>query len=119
MGERALLELVDREEEAAFELIAIRRNPVDLAGVVCRDDVSAGGAMAAGSKANRDNVVLERRPFALDAQQPIARVEDEVAPRAVQHRAVDVYPEFHGGRCDPQLGQSALLARRELHVHER
>jgi hypothetical protein len=52
-------------------------------------------------------------PFALNAREPPVEIEDEIAPRALINRRVDVDPELDRLRSDRRFRNRSLLVRRE------
>jgi hypothetical protein len=102
------IDSVDRNQEATVEFGAIGRDGIDFIAGVGALDVAVGPS-ARGVAADRDDVVSDRRPFALDAKQPCPKAEDEVIAATLETRPIDVHTEFQGRSSYRQLGNRALL----------
>jgi hypothetical protein len=99
------------QQVTTIELLAVRRNSVDLIRLV--------GAMnkplaptAAASCADDDDIALCDSPFALDTEQLRPKIEDEVVPFVVEGTS-DSKPHFDRARSDLRLGERPLLVRRQ------
>jgi hypothetical protein len=101
--------LVDGKEEAPIELLAVRREGVDLVGRVFAPQESTPCA-AARIAADDDDVSVSPSPFALHAPQPRSAVEDQVVP-LVTVGTKDADTELDRRECDCRFGDGSFLIR--------
>src|SRR5204862_8315755 len=101
---------VDRNEEAAVELMAIGGDSIDLVGRVRRNSVALASATK-GRAAHDHGFLDERGPLALNAQQVLSNTEDEVASPAIGHRFVYVDVELRRSKRDGRLRDRSFLIR--------
>ncbi|HEV8459532.1 MAG TPA: hypothetical protein VGQ38_02395 [Gaiellaceae bacterium] len=102
-----------RKEVGLIDVRAVSRDHVDLAWLVEPMDETGPRATAAPGS-NLDGRADADRPFALDAQEPRAKIEDEVVPLVADRlenaeAATDRLPN------DCLLGNHALLICRQHH----
>jgi hypothetical protein len=74
---RPLHRHLERQEITTIQVLAVRRNGVDLGRFVSAVNQALRAAAAAPS-ANQHDITVLNRPFALDTKQPRPEVEDEV-----------------------------------------
>jgi hypothetical protein len=107
-------DFVGRQEVALLDVGAVEGERIELARAVPLIP-QALGAASARVEASRDHVSDPPRPFALDAEQGRPQIENQVVALIVEWSR-HTEPEFDGARGDLELGQRALLIRRQ-HPH--
>ena len=100
-----------RQEVAALNVVAVRSNRIDLAGLVTAvNEAVAAGPAAPGS--DHHDVSLQNSPFALHAEQPGSQIEDKVVPLVVEGSR-NAKSELEGEGRDLRLRECPFLIRRQ------
>jgi hypothetical protein len=102
-------EFVDREPEAPLQVFAIDRETVDLAGVVGSPNVPARCAPRRG-EADVDDRVLASAPLALNTQQSMTYIDDQVVAAAFGDRPIDIEAQLDSLGCDARFGDCTFAA---------
>jgi hypothetical protein len=87
-------ERLNAKEVAPTQLEAVRSEGVDLLSGV-RPANQPIPCSSSAMAANDEHISVPGHPLALNAREPPVEIEDEIAPRALINRRVDVDPE-HG-----------------------
>jgi len=113
---RARLEQLVRQEVAAVQLRTVRSKGIDLAWIVDPPPQAVSGPPRRIAP-NDDDLPFPRRPFALNAPEPLADLEDQVASAALVERSVDMHPEPYRSQRNGQLCDRSFLIR--CHLRQR
>jgi hypothetical protein len=65
-------------EVTVVETLAVNRDGIDLGGCVWPTNLSAATGVAAARQVDYDDVIAERRPLALDPEELVVHLENEV-----------------------------------------
>jgi hypothetical protein len=96
-------DFLDRHVEAAFEVVAVQPEAIDLLGRVCRADIAVR-RVPARPEMRDDDGAFPRGPFALHPQELGSGVDHEVIPPTLDHGTPDDQTEFDGRQGDRRLG---------------
>jgi hypothetical protein len=106
------MEALDRQEVTPIGVGAIRRERINLIRAVYPPQETC--PVAAGRIApNDDDIHIERCPLALDANELVPQIEDEVVSLTFRDRLQHPYAESDCGNRNLGLGDCTLLIRRQ------
>ncbi|HEX4678051.1 MAG TPA: hypothetical protein VH210_02440 [Gaiellaceae bacterium] len=106
----------ERDGVTALKLWTECRESIELT-VNVRPSHKSTSRSPAGVRTDDHDLAVQRRPLALNSEQPLAGIKDQVVAAPFDHRPVDVVLHLEASLHDRRFGDGAFLIRRQHGQH--